>query len=268
MAYTFGAATSDRIVFNPPNSMGGFGTFVWGWWLPTTLTAGRRFWGSGQANGAEIDTTTSQMRLKRTRATTNDEWTTSDAGLAVNKASFLAWLYSGDTTSTFTWRAWAGSLDVPPIELTITSAVTGSGGTTDNAAIQICNTIGNNVSFQGDLLEFGHISAPGAGTRPPLFLNALGTISNDEADLVYRRLVLPAWKDELVPPGAINATSTIAYGFTHIRPDLLPVGMNQQSSDATTAPPLALTITGATISANGPMRGYRRPALLPRRVRL
>ena len=75
MAYTFGGATTDDITFASAITIGANSraALICGWWYPTTLTATRKLWSANSTGivGAEIDTTTSELRL-RSDNTTDD----------------------------------------------------------------------------------------------------------------------------------------------------------------------------------------------------
>lgn len=228
--------------------------FCYGWWYPTTLTAGRALWSQGASltNFAKIDTTTTQLRLVEDH-TTDGEWTTTDAGLVVNKWSFIAFLWT-PLNAGGSWRVWAGAVDAAPTELTVSVAVAAIGNLAGGGANLAVGNATGNIPIQGDIAEFGYLIADVNTSHPPLFLAAAGSITDAEADFAYRRFVLPAWLGQWAVPQARGAgaganPNRIEVGRLVL--NKLPVIQVAQSGDLTTLPGIAPTITGATLSGNG-----------------
>lgn len=266
MPYTLGGATNDRLQFGLPSRPMGNGTisFIAGWFLPTTLTAGRVLFGSG-ATCIQIDTTTSELRFVANFATTAGEWTSSGVGLTVNEWKFVAVLIATGTTAGAI-RMWVGTVDTPPVEVTMTSVVSPS-GTMQSANTMIAgNNSGNVSAFQGDIAEILGV-ATNATAQSPLWVASASAITNAEADLVARRFVQPAWLG--TPSSEMNVSIPAATRFMawQIMMNTLPVAHVVQEVDATTQPAIVPTITGATVSQNGHPRGRCDVALHARRRR-
>lgn len=213
MPYTFGAATADDVAFAKAFVSGGNGqaAFVWGWWMPTTLTATRGLWSLGNTIGAEIDTTTSELRL-RTDGTVDGQYTTTGAALAVNKWSFFAFLFTTNNTGMASkWVVWMGTEDTAPREITVTQATAPTVGFTGNATFYLGNKGTGTLAFQGDIACGGcrGTQVTGAGLGPFL-LAAQGAITAAEAEFTLNRYVLPAWLGEkpLVGP-CVRARGTL-----------------------------------------------------------
>lgn len=195
MAYTFGAGTGDDITWASSTTFGGSGStqFVFGWWYPTTLTATRGLWSAGNTFGAEIDTTTDELRL-RTDNTTDGQWTTAGVDLATGTWKFLAFLNTCINGPTAAWRVWAGSVESAPIEVTVTGAVSPVGNFTGNSNFYLGNKGTATLAFQGDIGDSGYICTGSVGAASnPFSIDTAGTISNTEAQFVYERFVLPLW---------------------------------------------------------------------------
>ena len=263
MPYTFGAGTGDDITFTANVSLGGNGSggLICGWWYPTTLTATRGLWSRATIFGAEIDTTTSEIRL-RTDNTTDGQWTTTGAELATQKWSFLAFFYSlNNTGPTAGWRVWMGTIDTAPVALTITQATAPVGNfATGGGAITIGNKGTGTLAFQGDIANFGYYATQAAnGSTNPFALATHGTVTADIENHVYRRLVLPYWLGNGWTVGGVPrltgnfSTSATEAGFVDLD-RLVPVVERYMDNPAATNTSLVTTINGATRSLNGAPR--------------
>lgn len=261
MPYTFGGATSHDITFAAGATMGGTGnaTFVYGWWLPTTLTAGRGLWSAGNTTGAEIDTTTSELRL-RTDNSTDGQWTTSGVGLAVDQWQFLAFLLTTDNTNGAYWAVWSGTLETLPVEATVSVAVARIGNFSGSSSFYIGNKGTGTVAFQGDIAHVGvHVvSTPADSTQHPWGLDILG--STPAAEVLpnfYETVVTSCWQGESVR-ATLNRNrllTQVGPAWRHLTLEALPVPLG--FSPAAPAPFAAPTINGATVSENGPPRPLR-----------
>lgn len=200
MSYTCGAATSDDIA-TILTQLGANSTscFVAGWWKATTLTATRGLWSAGDTFGAEIDTTTSELRL-RTNNTTGGEWTTTGVELAVNEWKFLAFANScSNTGATAAWVVWTGTGDTAPTQVTVTQAVAPSGNFIGSTAIVLGNKGTGSLAFQGEIgpAVFARHATSIQGYVPT---TTSGVIDQQGVDIVYERLVLPIWSGIWCPP--------------------------------------------------------------------
>lgn len=266
MAYTFGAATADDITWSPVNTAfaGNRVMIVCGWWYPTTLTATRGLWSCGAINGAEIDTTTSEIRL-RTDNTTDGQWTTTGVGLAVNTWSFLAFMASCNNTGPAgAWRVWACGIDGFPTEVTVTSAVSPVGNFAGTNSFTVGNKGTGTLAFQGDIAEVCFLqSGATSGILSPFNFAAYGTITQAEADWALAEFVVPCFRGEVFPRRAINVGGAFIEPNYWSGRDLATVQRSMYNTANDTAG-LAPTIDGATPTANHPPVSARHsPLMLP-----
>lgn len=269
MPYTFGAAVGDDITWSGATTIGAVsrGTIVTGWWRPTTLTAGRGYWSAANAGfSCRVDTTTSDLRLVTGGATTPGEWTAASAGVVVDEWHFIAVFANLGTTTLTAWRAWVGTPGTAPTELTITNAVAQVGNHTGSTAFYVGNRGTGNFAFQGDAANVTVLatSAGGGAASHPFGVATLGTTTNNEAQYVYERFVCPAWEGDY---GRLLTTHHATLDTYHWTGDPLgsPTYGNSRSSAALA--PIAATVSGATVSANGAPRPAIHPLHAPRRRR-
>lgn len=257
MAYTFGAGTGDDINITAVGSMGGDNgsVFVAGWWYPTTLTATRGYWSAGNTFGAEVDTTTSEIRL-RTDNTTDGQWVTSGAGITVDKWWFIAFLAAlENTTVAGDWRVWVGDAETPPQIITPTVAVSRSGNYVGSTAWTIGNKGTGTLAFQGDIGWVTMALSSNVGVLNWSHIATSGVIAATEAEMVERRLVTPLWAGrgpdvhEWSPAAMSNQI-----GVVHFPLDQQGAPAMQMSGSTSPANPVSLTINGATWTENRPPR--------------
>lgn len=262
MAYTFGTNTTDDISWTSSVSVGANSSacLVMGWWYPTTLTATRGLWSSGTVFGAEVDTTTSEVRL-RTDNTTDGQWTTTGAGLTTNTWTFLAFMNSCNNTGpAAAWRVWAGTGETPPVELTVTQATAPVGNFTGSTAFCTGNK-GNagTLAWQGDIdnLIFVATGATAGATTHPLYVATNGTITNDEALLAYQNFVLPFWRDGFLSPDLRRGQSWGADHVPYLTQGSAQITVRRWVGNNANDVALAATPNGATSSQNRcPRVGY------------
>lgn len=201
MPYTFGGATSDDVTWASGASglLSTGNAFVSGWWRPTTLTATRGLWSVGAIMGAEIDSTTDELRMRMDYAT-DGEWTTSGVDLVTDEWHFLAFLVSMNATTTVSWRVWRATLNSPITEATVTQVVAPSGTRTGNSVVTVGNKgASGTLAFQGDIAQFLLVQGPSASPDPALGIASLGTITQTEADQFRSLFVEPAYRGEVLP---------------------------------------------------------------------
>lgn len=258
MAFTFGAGVGDDIntsINAVQIGASGANHFFCGWFYPTTLTAGRAYWTFGNTHGAYVGATTSELLLQ-TDNTTDGQWSTSGAGLVVDKWQFIAWANACENVSVDgAWRVWIGDINTAPVEITVNLDVARVGNYTSSGACIIGNAgTGGSLSFEGDIGSFTSIGVANAGINTFSTILTSGVISNDQADILYRRWVLPAWLGS--PSLGFLSAATILNSLCALHIDLnsrLPVGW-QYTAVAVASAPTALTINGATFSENRPPR--------------
>lgn len=258
MPSTFGAATTDNVNTTGASSMAtGSTILVTGWWLPTTLTAGRGLWSVGATAGCKIHTTTSELQLI-TDNTTDGLTTTSGLGLTVNTWTFLAFLGSfNDTGPASAWRVWKGDQNTAPVEIS-TVVTTAPVGNFVGSTLWFVGNLGNgSVAFQGDIAGYTYMHGTGTGpTASILAPTTQGAISQVDADLVLRDLVQPLWLGDFAKLETWDST----------RPRFF-IEMNRSSvmiygrPVAGTNPTFAASINGVSVSANGnPRPAISRPS--------
>jgi hypothetical protein len=274
MAYTFGAGTGDDLTWTLQVSMGATARsgLVCGWWYPTTLTATRGLWSAGNTFGAEIDATTSEIRL-RTDNTTDGQWTTTGAGLATDQWTFLAFMSTQlNTGSAAAWRVWSGTIGTAPQECTVTNAVAPSGNFTGATSFYIGNKGTGALAFQGDIDHVTVISSGAAAVAAsnPFSIATNGAITDEQALFTYQRYVLPIWLGQLPTVGGryaedsrVAATSG-AVDTSRLDLRAMPQVMRYQASVATVFSGVTPTINGATYSQNRGPRPFLDSDLYPR----
>lgn len=268
MSYTCGAATGDDIAMTL-SSMGAntASCFVAGWWKPTTLTATRGLWSAGSIFGAEIDTTTSELRL-RTDNTTDGQWTTTGVGLTVDEWKFLAFANScSNTGPTATWVVWSGTGETAPQQVTVTQNTAPSGNFTGSTAPVLGNKGTGTLAFQGEIgpAVFARHSASIAGYVPT---TTAGTIAQEGIDVIYERLVLPIWSGIWCPPWLRQPrlnNNTATTMFVTSLDYALPAEVDVVTG--TTQPFGTITRNGVTLSQERCPRAMPQQALQPQYVR-
>jgi hypothetical protein len=248
MTFTVGAAATDDVAFSSATNMGNDNgsQFVCGWWYPTTLTAGRGYWSVGNIYGAEIDTTTSEIRM-RSDNTTDGQWLTSGAGITTNKWWFLAWLSATEnTTVAGEWRVWVGDLETAPVPVTVTNPVVRSGNYTSSSSVAWGNKGTGSLAFQGDIGWGTVMVTTTVGSLGPFGVSTSGVISAYAEELTYRRWVLPFWKGTPDISNFTYASINPIYQVVHntMNPQGRLIRRGQGAVDALGAS----TINGVTVS--------------------
>lgn len=254
MSYTFGANAGDDINFTGGYSLNADNAtcLVAGWFYPTTLTAGRRYWSAGPVFGAVVDATTSEMQLL-VDGTTDSVWTTSGAGIVTDKWQFIAFLSSIEVTGTVDeWRVWVGDESTPPAEVSLNHTTLRSGLSGSSTAYTLGNAGSTGVvAFQGDIFSVS-FTACTAG-QGPLFVETGGTISQAAADRILRDLVMPIWEGRAttlaVTPGMTSSNyATEAFDLAS------PTGIMVHRNRAVGSQELAAIFNGVTYTGNRPGR--------------
>ena len=252
MSYTFGGAATDDATSSTASNYGAdnTSTLVCGWWYPTTLTATRGYWSAGNVFGAEVDTTTSDIRM-RTDNTTDGQWLASPCNITTNKWWFIAWLNASEnTTVAGYWRVWVGDIDTRPVEVPVTNPTARSGNYTGNSTFYLGNKGTGSLAFQGDIGWATIMGCAAVGTSNPYTIGTSGVISNAEAENTYRRWIEPIYLGRPLLhqyPSQGNATFSVAHFDLTRR-----AGIKCQWSHGLNPATDALTINGATFSDNQP----------------
>lgn len=258
MAWKTGFTINARRFSNLNASVAGSTSaiLIAGWFYPTTLTAGRGLWAVDTITGSRIATTTSELNMD-TNNVTDGQWLTSGLGLAVDTWRFIAWMLNTGTAPAAAWRVWAGTVDTAPTEITVTNPTAASGNFTAATAFTLGNRGNSSVAFQGDIGDAVFIHQ-GVATAGPLGVAAGGTITQDEADQVYRTLVVPIWKGNAFPP----ATRTFA-GLNAFEATFIPGDLNVAAADTTHARPMYTNVltsspSGTMTLSNSPTKSAQR----------
>lgn len=252
MSYTFGGATTDDATGTTASNYGAdnTSTLVCGWWYPTTLTATRGYWSAGNVFGAEVDGTTSEIRM-RTDNTTDGQWLTSGAGITTDKWWFLAFLNASEnTTVAGEWRVWVGDINTRPTEVTVTNPTVRSGNYTGTSTFYLGNKGTGSLAFQGDIGWACILVCAAIGTSNPFTIQTSGVISNDQAEATYRRWIEPIYLGRPLHyqyPTQGNGTFSVAHFDLTRR-----AGQRFQWSHGLNPNNGPLTINGATFSENQP----------------
>jgi len=198
MAYNF-ASTGDDLRITHIDSLGNSNTrwLLAGWFYPTTLTAGRHYWGAGTTTGVRIAATTSEIEII-TINTTDGVAITSGAGIVTDVWQFIAiFMQCSNTGPILETRVWVGTLDTPPVEIP-TSLSTSPAGNFSGAGNLNVGNAGNTTSlgFQGDVgwqIALGN-SPP--GNHGPTTVGSTVAMAQAETDHIFRTHVIPIWRGD------------------------------------------------------------------------
>jgi hypothetical protein len=268
MPYLFGGATTDHITWPIGLSTGASATavFVHGWWLPSVLTATRGLWSIGAITGAEVNSTTDELRL-RTNNTTDGQWTTTGVDCVVDEWKFIAFFLSClNTGSADAWRVWAGDVNTPPAAITLTEAVASSGNFTGDTNFTIGNKSTGSLAYDGRISHVGLVAtnATAGVTTNPFGVAAYGAVTAAEEQLILERFVWPAWYSETPwfwSDSYPGMESTYRW-FNVLNPLAEVYGIG-----GTTIMPNNRTLLGAAQTSLRAPRPLRRSPLLPPRRR-
>jgi hypothetical protein len=275
MSYVFGGAATDDLNLSTGGSYGADNTvaLVTGWWYPTTLTATRKLWSVAAAGtvGAEIDATTSSLRL-RTDNTTDGQWTV-PVGFAVDEWFYFAFLLAAENTGVLAaWRVWVGRPDTAPTPATVTVATAPVGNFAGSGSFYIGNAGTGSLAFQGNIANITWLSNTASGTIPsPLRLATNGVITADEETHIYNTLVEPFWRGDysaLFNIRGPHITSTIAGWLVPLQEAAGPPSAYGNIHNSATVMPLATTGSGPAWSQVGSPRPILNAAMhnqVPRR---
>lgn len=202
MPAVFGANTGDD--FKPGDAItlaAGGAQLVFGWFYPTTLTAGKGYWGHTSAtHNAAVDAATDEIAFTFARTTTDALWSSTDADITVNNWWFIAMFCRGTGAAWMLPPAlWVGTPTLPPTARTVTQTVAGSGTVqASGTALGFGNTGPSDANaFEGDIGHVGQIHV--FNESDPLAnvfqLNNVSSsaLTTEESDFIYRTFVVPTW---------------------------------------------------------------------------
>lgn len=256
-SYTFGGATTDAVGLDTLTTLAGDNRqhLITGWWRPGTLTSGRYLYSLGSgSSGVLLATPADEIVLRANRGTTSREDVTTDLNLVVDEWRFLAVFSTHENTGTLdAWRVWAGTIETPPVAVSLTTNTAGSGNLTmSTSALTIGNRSGGSVAWRGQIADVRYAVTGSAVGNPlhPFLTQTSGAIADDEALYVYERFVLPAWEGRSWDLMRGRSTA-VQFGWW-------PGYENSPWFRAGTAqlvePTAQPTYTGVTVSAIGPPR--------------
>ena len=225
------------------------------WVNPSTFTAGRFLCMNVSLSG------TSELKIESAQFTTNDTWTTSGAGLAVGKWSYICIIRNGVTSGAQDMRCWVGDANTPPVLLS-TSFTAGSGGLVSSTIYFVGNTNNTgsssapagNLAFQGTTdgwYFLGDTIAPAVtGAANDGMGSEWGVASaftaNDEK-FFLDRFVTPLWRGENpVMNKTITPTTTVARFYFETMDTAGYLNGARRGSGASTLAGGAPTLTGIT----------------------
>lgn len=198
MPCVFGGSTTDDINYTVANTWTGTGWqhLVVGWYRPTTLTAGRVYFGNSNTVGLRIGSTTSELQFV-TDHTTDGVWDTSGAGITVDVWHFIAVYWCGFNTGPADDTAfWVGTLENPPVEISRTQTTAPVGNHTNNNIVAVGNQGSTgSVGFQGEIANWQHIGGNSTGANSLFQQASSGTLDTAAKENVYRTYILPLWQD-------------------------------------------------------------------------
>lgn len=242
MALDFGALNDDDITIGSHFNSNVSGWIFMAWFLPTTLTAGRTYWGASSLISVKVDATTSELVVAVDRTTTDSVWKTSGAGIVTTEAVFVA-LVKSSNSGAANWRCWIGHGTAQPQEVTITETTVGSGTEVAGSNMVVGNvSSAGTIAFQGGIGQF--LDARFSLSALAMFANeTVGTITQAEADYFLQTVIIPYWQGR--PQCAfVRGTTTAVY-----LADCEGVGTQlfvDQRGATQRLGPIALTVSGAT----------------------
>ena len=222
MSRTYSATGNRYSLSGLPTAIGGASsaTLFAGWFLPTTLTAGRGYWSAGTIIGLEVGATTSEV-VGRIQSATNGVYTSSGAGIAVNNWYFIAhYIDATNTGPNSTQKLWIGSIGSPPKGVAFTQTTAPIGAFTSSTIVVFGNK-GNagNVAWQGDVGNC-FFATQLTNTGGPFNLSAYGPtgksadqIATESAGLL-NNFIIPWWSGETFPQRGRD------YAFSGTTPNL------------------------------------------------
>lgn len=250
MAYTFGAGTGDDITYTMQLGapVSGGALFTAGWFYPTTLTSGRTlvsFSSSTTGTALAVAPTTTQLRWTGQFGTTSGVWDATDAALVTNEWQFVALLYAPLSNASGAVRVWKGNTS-GIFECAVTQTTAPSGTVNSSQAVIIGNRGTASLAFQGHI---GWWATYKVNQITPLhFLSTAtnATITQDEADLAFHRLVLPHYNGSFNPGSIHTPQSTIEYTLMDLGVPGAPTALRAVGTVYTQ--PFLGTVNGATIA--------------------
>lgn len=250
MARTFGAASSDRVQFTTTRLASNEMNLVAAWVYPTTLTNNRKYWGSSANYGPAVASTTSELVMTHSRATTASTHTTSGAGMVTNQWQFVCTL-SSVGTGTPQWFVWRGTLDGGLRQVTVNTTTAGAGTPQSSTNFILGNTIGNGSAFQGDIDNFVWFNCDATvGATHPLFHgSAYGSLTAGEIERIETAIVEPLFFGPTVGlQYPWSSTGGVEQTWFTLDTANTAFQITRGYSSATVTTPLTVTNNGTTLA--------------------
>lgn len=265
MPHTFGGASGDDINYSAQTAWVTTGRqhLVMAWYHPTTLTAGRVYFGNSNTVGLRVGATTSELSFVIDHVTTDGVWDTSGAGITTDKWWFIAvYFTSFNTGPAADVVFWVGDVETAPQEISRTRTTAPAGNNTNNSVIAIGNQGSTgNVGFQGDITNYLHVTDGTLDTYSLFSQDVNGTIDANAKGQALRRFILPYWSGNwpdcfFLKSFGNNSLSAdmILHGGTGVR-----VLYRYGSGTTGNTYEYPLTINGVTFSDNGAPRPTVQP---------
>lgn len=254
MPYTYGGVVGSRCQWTASLTQGGNGGLgvMTGWFLPTTLTATRRYFAYGAVFGARVASTTSEIEMLTDNATTDGVRTTSGCGMVVDQWQFLAFIWAvSNTGPASNWRVYRGTVDTAPTEVTVNNTTAPVGNLTGSTTVGIGNDQNNSTAFQGDIAHCSLFTTTTTGVSGPLGISAATTITQAEADRIRDTWIMPLWLGR--PDLAFLNRTTATFEFSYWPAEGPGANVYRVSYNGV-APFIAPTLTSSVVSTNGPPR--------------
>lgn len=161
MALTFTAASSDSVDVTSVAAIENLDPYTWwGWFFPTTFASTDRLLEKGDGIcRLALQGTGGDIQCRRTRATTNTIYNTSDTPLSLNTWHFVAATFNSGASAGNIVHIYVGSLTALAVESTYASPADGAGTLTTDASLDFIIGNKNNKAkpWVGDIAIAGLI---------------------------------------------------------------------------------------------------------------
>ena len=243
MAYA-GSATSDDITFTSGGNFGNATALWMGWFRPDTLTAGRGYMSNGGTGltSIRIGNTTSEVRITIDFGTTDGTKETSGAGITTGKWYFIAVLSSA-ISGAWAARCWIGTINTPPVEVSLTAVATASGTTNSNSSLVTGNLGTSGTSRFEGLIGCSSFIGASLGINNTIPITTGGTITQDEANYCLETLVRPFWQGRPTT-NAPRGTTSAEIDYVDCENAVIPVVSRTCLATAVVVQPPVVTLNG------------------------
>lgn len=255
-SFVFGAGNGDDIAVTSSPTLGaGATSMFFGWFKPTTLTAGRYYVSVSNTVGLSINATTSELTYITDGATTDGVYNSTGAGIVVNEWVFIAG-YVGVVSNPLAGCAlWVGRVGQIPLQLTVTQATAMAGTPAGGTSLTMGNRGTGSLALQGNIgwVIWLH-SANALAVTGMIPVVTPQTPTQAELDIIYNQHVLPMWRGDWTPEGNGQYAGQTEYSVSRMNlTERTPVlRLERQSATAGTVTSTTATVSGATYSEESP----------------